>query len=153
MTTESAVGRRRIPRARWVAAVAGFTALVVAGGVVWANRSTPSPPTVPPPVAAMAPVIVPAPAPPPVPARTTIAVVTGPVPYSAGPDGAAVGTIPVGSWWGETKALPVVAQAPGWLQVRLPQRPNGLTGWIPADRAVLSFTTYGVLIDVTAHRV
>jgi len=153
MTTESAVGRRRIPRARWIAAVAGVTLLVVAGGVVWVNHSTPSPELPAAAAAAVVPVTIPAPAPSPVPAETTIAQVTGPVPYSASPDGLPVGTIPVGSWWGQTKYLPVVAEAPGWLQVRLPQRPNGLTGWIPAASAQLTTTKYGILIDVTGHRV
>jgi lipoprotein-anchoring transpeptidase ErfK/SrfK len=64
-----------------------------------------------------------------------------------------VGTIPIGSWWGTVKQLPVVAMAQGWLQVRLPQRPNGLTGWIPATSATLSTTTYGILVDVTNRRV
>ena len=90
--------------------------------------------------------------PPPVPTRTIIAQVTGPVAFAAVPAGPQVGTIPTGSWWGDTKQLPVVAQAPGWLEVRLPQRPNGLTGWIPASEAQLSSTNYGILIDVTTHR-
>ena len=131
---------------------AAVVALAVGVGVVVLDQGSPARPD--PVVAATraVPVTVPAPPPPPVPARTTIAVVTGPVPYSAAPDGAPVGTIPVGSWWGDTKSLPVIAEAPGWLEVRLPQRPNGLTGWIPSGRALLTSTTYGVLIDVTSHR-
>ena len=88
----------------------------------------------------------------PVAAETTIAEVTGPVPYSAQPDGPPVGTLPIGSWWHDTKFLPVIARAPGWLQVRLPQRPNGLTGWIPESSAAISTTTFGIVIDVTDHR-
>ena len=88
----------------------------------------------------------------PIAAETTIAEVTGPVPYSTAPDGPAVGTLPMGSWWAATKHLPVIGVAPGWLQVRLPQRPNGLTGWIAADQARLSTTTLGIVIDVTTHR-
>lgn len=91
--------------------------------------------------------------PPPVPASTTIAEVTGPVAFSSAPGGEPTGTIPVGSWWGSTKYLPVVATAPGWLDVRLPQRPNGLTGWIPADGVPLSTTSLGILVDVAAYRV
>ena len=49
----------------------------------------------------------------PVAAETTIAEVTGPVPYSAQPDGPPVGTLPIGSWWGDTKFLPVIARVPG----------------------------------------
>jgi lipoprotein-anchoring transpeptidase ErfK/SrfK len=105
----------------------------------------------PPPAPAAATVTIPAP-PPPVPAVTTIATVTGPVPFAARPGGRYVGAIPVGSWWGTTKRLPVIDVAPGWLQVRLPQRPNGLTGWIPDTAAQLSQTTYGILIDVRTER-
>ncbi|MGZ4694387.1 MAG: L,D-transpeptidase [Acidimicrobiales bacterium] len=88
----------------------------------------------------------------PVAAETTIAEVVGPVPYSDAPDGPVVGSLPVGGWWRDTKFLPVIARVPGWLQVRLPQRPNGLTGWIPESSAQLSSTTYGIVIDVTDHR-
>jgi len=88
----------------------------------------------------------------PVATQTTIAQVRGPVAYSAEPDGPPVGTLPTGSWWSTTKFLPVIAEAPGWLEVRLPQRPNGLTGWIPADQAQLSATTYGIVINVVTHR-
>ncbi len=126
--------------------------LAVGVGVVVFDRGSPAPSEAAPSPTVVVPVRAPAPPPPPVPLRTTLAVVTGPVPYSASPDGPAVGTIPVGGWWGDTKSLPVIAEAPGWLEVRLPQRPNGLTGWIPAASAVLGSTTYGVLIDVTAHR-
>src|SRR3954452_12305496 len=88
----------------------------------------------------------------PVAAATTIAQVNGPLPFSAQPDGPPVGTLPIGSWWGDTKFLPVITRVPGWLQVRLPQRPNGLTAWIPESSATLSTTTLGVVIDVTDHR-
>ena len=88
----------------------------------------------------------------PVASATTIAQVTGPLAFSAQPDGPPVGALPVGSWWGDTKFLPVIARVPGWLQVRLPQRPNGLTGWIPEASATLSTTTLGIVIDVTDHR-
>ena len=91
--------------------------------------------------------------PPPVPVRTTIATVTGAVPYFARPGGRPVGTIPIDSWWGLTKQLPVVAAAPGWLEVRLPQRPNGLTGWIRAGQARLSSTVWGIYIDLRTRRV
>lgn len=88
----------------------------------------------------------------PVPVSTTIAEVSGPVAYSDEPGGSQVGTLPMGKWWQETKQLPVIETRGDWLRVRLPQRPNGLTGWIAASDATLSRTTYGILIDVTQHR-
>ncbi len=132
---------------------AALSVMVVVGVV--ALGTSPATLQEPPPVTSAVPVTMPAPPPPPppVPAQTTIAQVTGPVPYFSAPDGIPVGTIPVGSWWGQTKYVPVIAEAPGWLEIRLPQRPNGLTGWIPATSAQLSSTSYGILIDVTAHRV
>ena len=35
-----------------------------------------------------------------------------------------------------------------WLRVRLPERPNGTAGWIPADRAVTRLTRWRVVVDV-----
>ncbi len=93
------------------------------------------------------------PPPPPVPAETIIAEVTGPVPFSDRPGGDPVGSLPMGSWWKDTKHLPVIDEQAGWLQVRLPQRPNGLTGWIASSDATLSTTTYGILIDTGSYRV
>ena len=68
---------------------------------------------------------------------------TGAVTYYGAPDGLPAGTVPIGSSWGTTKELPVIDEAPGWLEVRLPQRPNGLTGWIHACDAQLSTTPTG----------
>lgn len=89
----------------------------------------------------------------PVPARTVIAEVTGPVPVFDAPDGAEVGALPTGSWWTDTKYLPVTEQRAGWLQVRLPERPNGSTGWIRSADAALSDTRYGILIDTDDRRI
>lgn len=135
---------------RLVAAGALVVVLAAAGLVATSHRSATSD-AAPPPTEAPTTTVAPLPASP-VPVATTIATVTGPVPYSAEPGGLPVGTIPVGSWWGLTKQLPVLGDAPGWLHVRLPQRPNGLTGWIPASTAQLSTTTYGILIDVRLNR-
>jgi len=112
------------------------------------DRPVPSPPPARPVVSTTTTAV----PPPPVPAVTTIATVTGAVPYFGAPNGWPAGTIPIGSWWGLTKQLPVVDQRAGWLEVRLPQRPNGLTGWIPSSAATLSQTTYGILINVTTRR-
>ncbi len=95
----------------------------------------------------------PAPPPSPVPARSAVAEVSGPIPYYASPGGPVAGNLPSGGFWLRTNYLAVIDQAPGWLEVRLPQRPNGLTGWIPADVAQISTTTYGILINITTKRV
>lgn len=89
----------------------------------------------------------------PVAARTVIAEVSGAVPLFDGPSGSQTGTLPIGGWWTEVKYLPVVEQRMGWLHVRLPERPNGSTGWIRASDASLSDTSYGIVIDTAARRV
>jgi L,D-transpeptidase catalytic domain len=47
--------------------------------------------------------------------------------------------------------LPVVEAASGpaggrWLRVRLPTRPNGATGWIPADAGTVTYTPWRIVI-------
>jgi hypothetical protein len=58
---------------------------------------------------------------------------------------------------GPTQLLVLGAQQdPGgrrWLRVRLPERPNGAAGWILADRAVLSRTSWRLELDLSARRV
>lgn len=46
----------------------------------------------------------------------------------------------------------VVDEEPGWLQVRLPVRPNGSTGWIRSGDVALSQNPYRIEIDVSAHQ-
>ena len=43
--------------------------------------------------------------------------------------------------------LPVIATTPGWVDVRLAQRPNGSTAWLPAGDVTLSRTPYRIVID------
>jgi hypothetical protein len=40
-----------------------------------------------------------------------------------------------------------------WLRARLPDRPNGAAGWILADRAELSRTSWRLEVDLSARRV
>lgn len=113
------------------------------------------------PVAAAAPVMgtpptlaapVPPPSPPPfqAPVSTVLAAPHGTIPTFAAPGGAPSGT--VGSWYGYALVLPVVAQQPGWLQVRLPQRPNQSVTWVHADAVSVSATGYFILVDLgTEH--
>lgn len=83
--------------------------------------------------------------------HTVVAHLTGDTPTSAGPGGPAVGTVP-GSWYGYPSILPVIGRAPGWLQVREPQRPNGSTAWIPAAAATLSSTPWYLLANLCTSR-
>jgi lipoprotein-anchoring transpeptidase ErfK/SrfK len=164
MAAPQTSGRSPRRRATRLGAMVGAAAVVVVALALVAINlfgSSPAPTpaaaeptvTIPPTTTTTAPPPPPSPSPSPIAASTTIAQVDGPVPFSTAPGGPQAGTIPVGSWWGTTKYLPVIGQVPGWIDVRLPQRPNGLTGWIPSASAQLTTTSYGILIDVTARRV
>ena len=86
---------------------------------------------------------------------TLIANITSPTPDYSTPSStgqaARIGTIPK-LWHDSRVALPVIAQRPGWLEVRLPQRPNGQTAWIDSTVPRLSYTGYAIRIDVTTMR-
>jgi hypothetical protein len=59
-------------------------------------------------------------------------------------------TVP-GSWYGYPSVLPVIAQTSGWLEVRLAQRPNESTAWVPTGDVSLSTTPYRIIIDLTTE--
>lgn len=48
--------------------------------------------------------------------------------------------------------LPVVATQPGWVKVRLAQRPNGSQAWVRASDVTLSSTRYLIVINVATMR-
>jgi lipoprotein-anchoring transpeptidase ErfK/SrfK len=55
---------------------------------------------------------------------------------------------------GVPTVLPVLAHAAGgWLQVRLPGRPNGGTGWISARATTTSVTRWQILVDTSRRLV
>ena len=59
---------------------------------------------------------------------------------------------------GERTVLPVLGQRTGadglrWLQVRLPGRPNGHTGWIKQRATVASKTSWHIVVDTSSRRV
>ena len=52
---------------------------------------------------------------------------------------------------GSQRALPVLREATGpsggrWLQIRLPTRPNGATGWVPADAGSFAVTPWQIVV-------
>jgi lipoprotein-anchoring transpeptidase ErfK/SrfK len=57
---------------------------------------------------------------------------------------------------GAPTVVPVIATATSagrrWLRVRLPQRPNGATGWIPADGTLARSVRWAVLVDRSRRR-
>ncbi len=82
---------------------------------------------------------------------TLIATPAKAVPTFSVPGGPVNGTLPA-TWHGVASALPVIAQQPGWLRVRLAQRPNESTAWVLASDMTLATTPYRIVIDLaTTH--
>ena len=53
---------------------------------------------------------------------------------------------------GSPLVFQVIASEGDWLEVLLPIRPNGTTGWVLADQVTLTRTPYRVDIDISGHR-
>jgi lipoprotein-anchoring transpeptidase ErfK/SrfK len=80
-----------------------------------------------------------------------VATLKGDVAGSPSPGAAPTQTVP-GSWYGYPSILPVIATAPGWLDVRLAQRPNESTAWIPTSDATISKDHFAIVVDLaTTH--
>lgn len=86
-----------------------------------------------------------------VPASTELAALHNDLPRYDSPNQLGSGTVPA-KWEERPSVLPVLSTAPGWVQVRLAQRPNGSTAWLPVDAVKLSSTPYVIVIDLaTTH--
>jgi hypothetical protein len=86
------------------------------------------------------------------PADTTeVATTDGAIPGSPAPGAAASTQVPA-SWYGYPSVLPVIASVPNWVEVRLAQRPNGSTTWVPSSDVTLSGTPYRLVLNLnTKH--
>ena len=82
------------------------------------------------------------------PASTVLATVLANAPRYASPGQVAPGTVTAG-WYDRPSVLPVIATSPGWVQVRLAQRPNGSTAWLPDSDVTLGRTPYRIVINAT----
>lgn len=78
---------------------------------------------------------------------------TTPVPIFGQPGGAAIAALPT-TQFGSDTWVPVIAEEPGWVQVLLPSRPNGSTGWLSTQDNTLTIrsTTDRIVIDRAAFR-
>lgn len=83
--------------------------------------------------------------------ETLVAALRGPAGRYASPGGARTGWIP-GEWYGAQSVLPVIGSSPGWVRVRLAQRPNGSTAWVPDREVELRSTPYRIVIDLATTR-
>ena len=86
-----------------------------------------------------------------VPASTELATLHDNLPRYVSPDQLGRGTVPA-SWEDRPSVLPVVGTAPGWVRVRLAQRPNGSTAWLPASDVKLSSTPYVIVVNLATTR-
>ncbi len=131
-------GRRRHRLRRIAAAVATGAMALVAGAVavaVVSAVSTGVPSAAPHPVqhdaptttAPDAPAVATAP-----PGTTLVATTDGAIPGYPAPGAPSDMTVP-GTWFRYRSVLPVIAARPGWLEVRLAQRPNGSTARRPGS--------------------
>ena len=82
-------------------------------------------------------------------ASTLVATTNGSIPGYASPQAAAPDMTVPGTWYGYPSVLPVIATEPGWLYVRLAQRPNGSTIWVRQSDVTLSSTPYSMVVDLT----
>src|ERR1700722_6484329 len=72
-------------------------------------------------------------------------------PRYASPGRLATGTVPA-SWYQRPSVLPVIAVKPGWVELRLAQRPDESTAWLPASDVRLSTTPYQIVVDLATTR-
>jgi hypothetical protein len=81
---------------------------------------------------------------------TLVATTDGAIPGASTPGGAINRLVP-GSWYGYPSVLPVIATAPNWVEVRLAQRPNQTTTWVPAKDVTFSITPYQIVVNLTTE--
>ncbi|MDP9385268.1 MAG: L,D-transpeptidase [Actinomycetota bacterium] len=84
--------------------------------------------------------------------RHLVAHLERPVQLRSAPGGRVVARLATRTEFGSRMALNVVSRRDGWLEVLATPRPNGRTGWIPADAARLKGTDFEIRIDRSARR-
>jgi lipoprotein-anchoring transpeptidase ErfK/SrfK len=83
--------------------------------------------------------------------RTELATVHAAAPRYASPGLPGSGMVPA-SWYERPSVLPVVATKPGWVEVRLAQRPDESTAWLPASDVTLSATSFQIVVDLATTK-
>jgi lipoprotein-anchoring transpeptidase ErfK/SrfK len=87
-----------------------------------------------------------------IPAETLVATIRpAGAPGSRTPGGPSTQEVP-GHWWQAASILPVIDQKPGWVEVRLAQRPNESVAWVPSGDVTLATDPYYIVVDLnTTH--
>jgi lipoprotein-anchoring transpeptidase ErfK/SrfK len=134
-------------RCLWIAVAVAGAALVLAAGFLLAVNGSGAPAS----RSAGAPAAARRGTPPRGDGVTAVATLRFAVPRYTVPGGRPSGVV-AASWYDRASVLPVIATRPGWVEVRLPQRPNGSTAWLPARDVTLASTPYLIVIDLrTTH--
>jgi hypothetical protein len=81
---------------------------------------------------------------------TPVATINGAVPGSPAP-GAPENMVVPASWYGYASMLPVIDQTKGWVEVRLAQRPNQSTTWVPRADVTLDTTPYQLVLNLATE--
>jgi lipoprotein-anchoring transpeptidase ErfK/SrfK len=159
----TALAYREIPASRTTGAVAMAAAAVLAtsiglvlssGGRTAEAKSQPPAPVPARQAAKLRPAARPVSRPvsrPAVPASTELATVLETAPRYAAPGRLGAGAVPA-RWYQRPSVLPVVAAQPGWFEVRLAQRPDESTAWLPASDVTLSTTPYEIVVDLATTK-
>ena len=85
------------------------------------------------------------------PGVTLVAVISSSIPGHSAPGGPVTVTIP-STWYGYASMLPVVDHRPGWVEVRVAQRPNQTTAWVPLSDVGLLSTHWRLVLSLgSAH--
>ncbi len=85
------------------------------------------------------------------PAGTSLVATTdGAIPGYPSPGQPSNMTVPA-NWYGYQTILPVIATEPGWLEVRLAQRPNESTTWVQQSQVALSTTPYAIVVNLSTE--
>jgi lipoprotein-anchoring transpeptidase ErfK/SrfK len=79
-----------------------------------------------------------------VPDKTWLATPLGAIGVWNAPGGKQVGT--TGYYYGYQVTLPILESTKQWVRVRLPERPNGSTGWVQRAQVSITSTAYRIVI-------
>lgn len=85
--------------------------------------------------------------------RAVVKASSGSVEVFAAPDGKVVHRLPVRTTYGSTRVFLVRKVEGGWVQVDLPVRPNGSTGWVRASQVRVEDVRDVVEINLSARTV
>jgi lipoprotein-anchoring transpeptidase ErfK/SrfK len=155
----TALAYRDIPASRAASAVAmvGVAVLATSIGLVLSSggrtaeaKSQPPAPAPARQAARLRPAVRPA-SRPAVPESTELARLRETAPRYAAPGRLGAGAVPA-RWYERPSVLPVIAAKPGWVEVRLAQRPDGSTAWLPASDVTLSTTPYEIVVDLATTK-